>query len=77
MSKIPIEIFCKNWESGNGVQCLIDNKGTVIEVHFNPNGGISVDWISAEWLEKQNKLSKNEKLTPKEGQHVHVFFKTR
>ncbi len=29
------------------------------------------DKKSAGWLEKQNKLSKNEKLTPKEGQYVH------
>jgi len=40
----------------NGVQRVIDNKGTIVNEHYNPHGGISVDWISAEWLEKEGLL---------------------
>ena len=64
-----------NWQTGNGVQRVIDNKGTIIAEFFNPNGGISVDWVSSEWLEKEGVLNEKDKLQRKEGEHIHVFFK--
>ena len=39
------------------------------------SGGISVEWISAEWLEKEGLLDEKNKLQRKEGEHIHVFFK--
>ena len=73
--KIPIKKFVNNWQTGDGVQRVIDNKGTIIAEFFNPNGGISVDWISSEWLEKEGLLDEKNKLQRKEGEHIHVFFK--
>ena len=54
---------------------VIDNEGTIVNEHYNPDGGISVDWISAEWLEKEGLLDEKNKLQRKEGEHIHVFFK--
>ena len=45
---IDIKKFVKNWQTGNGVQRVIDNEGTIVNEHYNPDGGISVDCISAE-----------------------------
>ena len=73
--KIPIKKFVNNWQTGDGVQRVIDNKGTIIAEFFNPNGGISVDWVSSEWLEKEGLLDEKHKLQRKEGEHIHVFFK--
>ena len=73
--KTPIDKFVKNWQTGNGVQRVIDNEGTIVNEHYNPDGGISVDWISAEWLEKEGLLDEKNKLQRKEGEHIHVFFK--
>ena len=73
--KIPIKKFENNWQIGNGAQRVIDNKGTIIAKFFNPNGGISVDWVSSEWLEKEGVLNEKDKLQHKEGEHIHVFFK--
>ena len=75
--KVPIKKFVNNWQSGDGVQRVIDNKGTIIDEHYDPNGGISVDWISAEWLEKEGLLDEKNKLQRREGEHIHVFFKPR
>lgn len=41
--KTPIDKFVKNWQTGNGVKRVIDNEGTIVNEHYNPDGGISVD----------------------------------
>ena len=51
--KTPIDKFVKNRQTGNGVQRVIDNEGTIVNEQYNSDSGISVDWISAEWLEKE------------------------
>ena len=73
--KIGINKFVNNWQSGDGVQRVIDNDGTIIDEHYDPNGGISVDWISAEWLQRQGKLTEKEKLQRRKGEHIHVFLR--
>ena len=73
--KTPIDKFVKNWQTGNGVQRVIDNEGTIVKNTITLMDGISVDWISAEWLEKEGLLDEKNKLQRKEGEHIHVFFK--
>ena len=40
---IGINKFVKNWQTGNGDQREIDNEGTIVNNHYNPGGGTSVD----------------------------------
>ena len=42
--KIPIKKFVNNWQTGDGVQRVIDNKGTIVNEYFNPDSVVLV-WI--------------------------------
>ena len=74
--KIPIYKFVMNWQTGHGVQWATDNEGTIVIEHYNPDGGIRVDWINAQWLEKEGLLDDKYTLQHKEDKHVYAFFKS-
>ena len=63
-------ISSKFWQTQNGVQRLIDNEGTIVNEHYNPDGGISIYTFKdkPEWLEKEGLLDeKNKNITAKKA----------
>ena len=41
---IGIKKFVENWQTGNGVQRMIDNEGAIVNDYFNPDSVVLV-WI--------------------------------
>ena len=49
---MDLEKFVKNRQMGEGRTRVINAKGEVIAEHFDDYGGISIDFVSAEWCIK-------------------------
>ena len=47
-----IDQFIKKWNMGEGCTRIINNEGKVIFEIYDPSGGVSVDWVSAEYVIK-------------------------
>ena len=56
---MDIRTFVKKRHQGEGRTRLIDKNGKVIEEEYDDYGGISIDWVSAEWKKK-----KGQEITP-------------
>ena len=61
---MEIKAFLKRWNQGEGRFRVIDDNGTVIKDYYDPYGGVSVDWISAEWALKKGIELKEESYNP-------------
>ena len=61
---MEIKAFLKRWNQGEGRFRVIDDNGTVILDHYDPYGGVSVDWISGVWAQKQGMELKQEAYNP-------------
>lgn len=57
---MEIKAFLKRWNQGEGRFRVIDHNGTIIKDHCEAFGGVSVDWISGKWAEKQGMVLKQE-----------------
>ena len=68
---MEISAFLKSWNQGEGRFRVIDDNGTVIKDYYDPYGGVSVDWISAEWALKKGIELKKESYNP----DTYRFFK--
>ncbi len=55
---MEIKAFLKRWNQGEGRSRIIDDQGSVISDNYDPYGGVSVDWISAQWAIKEGKSLK-------------------
>lgn len=61
---MEISAFLKRWNQGEGRSRIIDDHGSVISDNYDPYGGVSVDWISAQWAIKEGKSLKQEGYDP-------------
>lgn len=61
---MEISAFLKRWNQGEGRSRIIDDQGSVISDNYDPYGGVSVDWISAEWAIKEGRFLKQEGYDP-------------
>ena len=61
---MEIKAFLKRWNQGEGRSRIIDDQGSVISDNYDPYGGVSVDWISAEWAIKEGRFLKQEGYDP-------------
>ena len=61
---MEIKAFLKRWNQGEGRSRIIDDQGSVIRDNYDPYGGVSVDWISAEWAIKEGRFLKQEGYDP-------------
>jgi hypothetical protein len=50
---MEISEFLKKWKIGEGRTRIINDEGKVIFEIYDPYGGTSVDWVSAEWIIKE------------------------
>ena len=57
---MKLEVFVKNWQRGDGRTRVINSEGEVVAEHFDPSGGDSIDFVSAEWAIKQGQTFKKE-----------------
>ena len=56
---MDIRTFVKKRHQGEGRTRVIDKDGKVIVEKYDDYGGVSIDWVSAEWKKK-----KGQKITP-------------
>ena len=49
---MDLEHFIKKRQLGEGITRVYDKNGDLIEEHFDEYGGISIDFVSAEWCIK-------------------------
>jgi len=50
---MDLKTFVKKRHQGEGRTRVIDKDGKVIEEKYYDYGGISIDWVSAEWKKKK------------------------
>jgi hypothetical protein len=50
---VELEKFVKNWQRGDGRTRVINSEGEIVAEHYDPSGGDSIDFVSAEWAIKQ------------------------
>ena len=56
---MDIRTFVKKRHQGEGRTRVIDKDGKVIVEKYDDYGGVSIDWVSAEWKKK-----KGQEITP-------------
>ena len=61
---MKLEVFVKNWQRGDGRTRVINLEGEIVAEHFDPSGGDSIDFVSAEWAIKQGQTLKQEQYNP-------------
>ena len=70
---MEIKAFLKRWNQGEGRFRVIDDNGTVILDYYDPYGGVSVDWISGVWAEKQGMELKQQGYHPDTCEFIRKF----
>ena len=61
---MEISQFVKKWNMGEGCTRIINDEGKVIFEIYDPHGGTSVDWVSAEYAIKQGMKLEKEAYNP-------------
>ena len=49
---MDLEEFIKKRQFGDGITRVFDKDGVLVAEHFDEYGGLSIDFISAEWYIK-------------------------
>ena len=58
---MEISLFLKKWNMGEGRTRVFNQKGEMIFEKYDPDGGTSVDWISAEWAIENGHINDSDK----------------
>ena len=53
-----LEKYVRMFSAGDGMVRVIDPEGNVIVKKFRPDGGTPIDFVSAEYAQKQGKILK-------------------
>ena len=56
-----LEKYVRMFSAGDGMVRVIDPEGNVIVKVFRPDGGTPIDFVSAEYAQKQGKILKKKK----------------
>lgn len=62
---MEIEEFIRKRQMGDGRVRVFDENGDLKDEHFREYGGISIDFLSAEWCIKNGKTLEKVKFDPK------------